>query len=132
MARNITNRLDTACALDAAGTTILWAAKDAASSAPSGIAEAATFNTQGVAWAFLDCVVTAATAPVEITVWSYRSAVGTWTILDSFGFAGVLTFPIGAHGVSVAVLGCDYVHVQVTDVNTTGIITVDATLSQEV
>ena len=130
MARNVAIRLDTACALNAAGDTSLWASKAATSSNPSGTTEASTFNTTGVAWACLDVTVT--TAAVEITVWGYRSVVGRWSILDSFGFSGVQTFPIGAHQKDVACLTSDYIHVQVTDVNTSGVITVDATLSQEV
>lgn len=130
MARTITNRLDTGCALDGAGSTSLWAARSTTSTAPSGVAEAATFCTTGVAWARFDA--TSATAAVEVTVWSYVSAVGRWSIHDSFAFTGVHSFPVGAHAKQASCLGADYMHVQVTDVTGGGNITIDVTLSQEV
>jgi hypothetical protein len=136
MTRIVTNRLDTGCALDADGKTNLWTAKAATSSVPSGTAEASTFNTQGVAWVTFDLVAT--DAAVGITVWTYRAAVGRWSIADRFKFNGVWTVPLASGGgagswdAGFACLGADYVHVQVTDVTGGGNITVDATLSQEV
>ena len=126
MARNITNRLDTGCSLDADGTTTLLTASGL-TSAPSGITGAGTFNTSGVAWAHLNCVT--AVAAVDITVYVYRA--GAWYIANNFGFAGVLTVPFGSYSYNFACLGADYVNVRVTAV-TGSTITVDATLSQEV
>ena len=118
MARNITTRLDTGCSLDADGTTTLLTASGL-TSAPSG--------TTGVAWAHLSC--TTAVAAVDITVYVYRA--GAWYIANNFGFAGVLTVPLGSYSYNFACLGADYVNVRVTAI-TGSTITVNATLSQEV
>jgi hypothetical protein len=127
MARRVQNLLDTGCELDADGVTEVLAAGTGLTAAPSGTTGSGTFNTQGVAWAHLNCIT--AVAAVSITVYVYRA--GAWYVADWFKFSGVVSVPLGSFSYNFACLGADYVNVRVTTV-TGSTIAVTATLSQEV